>query len=123
MWTTHHCRCCKDKRYKFKPIGIKKRSDEQIYNGVKNYIENLDSIPGRRVHHKGFFWAEEIAKHLKVRTHLVKQALHKLNLEGLVTRPEHRIPHDSSRDPWNGGGHTAWMGDVYYLVKKETENG
>ena len=119
MFTTHHCRHCADKHIKDKPIGIKKRSMKQIYDGTLWYINNLSAISGRPKHWKSFFWAEEIAGYLKVKIHFVTQALHKLNLEGIVSQPTHKAPHDSNRDPWTrGNGDSAWMGDIYYIRKE-----
>jgi hypothetical protein len=99
-----------------KPIGIKKRTLKQVYDGTLFYINNLNTINGRPSHWKGFFWKEEIAKYLKVKTSLVEQVLHKMNLEGLVSQPVHHAPHDSNRDPWSHGGRdSSWMGDIYYI--------
>lgn len=125
MHTTHHCRCggCKQKHIKMKPIGIKRRSFKYVYDRTLNYINNLSAISGRPSHWKNFFWKEEIAKYLKIKTHLVEQVLHKMNLEGIVSQPTHKAPHDSNRDPWAyGNGDSAWMGDIYY-IRTKNKNG
>lgn len=124
MWQTHHCRCagCRQKHIKMKPIGIKKRTNDQVYIGVVAFIDNLEILreSQKRSYQKGFFWAEEVAESLRVPTHQVKQILHRLNLEGRVSQPKHKAPHDSNRDPWTyGNGDSAWMGDIYYIRKKE----
>lgn len=64
-----------------------------------------------------FFRKEEIAVYFKTYEHLVAQALHQLNLQGLVSQPSHTIPHDCNRDPHGWGGDSSWQGDLYWYLK------
>jgi len=108
-YTSHHCRHCGDKHNTSKPIGIKKRSPEQIYTFTKKYIINKKSIT-----------AEKIAGEMKVKTHQIRQALHRLNLEGLVSQKRNEAHHDSKRDPWNNHpGDSAWLASSYDVLEKE----
>lgn len=59
---------------------------------------------------------ESLAQQLKVPTHQVAHALHRLSLEGLVIQPEHRSTHDSSRDSMTFGSDSSRCADNYYLV-------
>lgn len=134
MWQTWHCRCggCRMVHYKGM-ITFKKRTLEQIYDGTIEYLSKLHLK--KRLNDTGYwtnrFTAEEIAAHLQVKTHFVKQVLHKLNLEGIVSQPIHKAPHDSKRDyTWGSGfrkgkcsdfknpnGDSSWAADIYVYLK------
>jgi hypothetical protein len=105
---------------KLKPIGIKKRSKKQVYDGTKDFIDKvingLVKRPNNTGHWDARITAEEVAEYLRVKTHLVKHALHKLNLEGVVSKPSHLAPHDSSRDPWGGGYDSSWQASIYRIL-------
>ncbi len=60
------------------------------------------------------FTAEEIALSLGYRPHVIRQALHRLNLAGKVLQPLHQPPHDSSRDCWGSCGASGWMANLYF---------
>ena len=95
-----------------------KLSSNDIYKATKEYVHKA-SMSDKSFNH--FVTAEDIAYILNVKSHLVKQALKKLNLEGIVSQPVHHIPHDSSRDPWGGGRYSGWMADIYYINAKEVK--
>ena len=61
------------------------------------------------------FTAEEIALSLGYRPHVIRQALHRLNVARKVLQPLHRPPHDSSRDRWGPPGASGWMANLYFL--------
>lgn len=65
------------------------------------------------------FTAERLASFLDADLATVKLALHRLNIEGLVTQPSKSIPHDSNRDPqlW-GNGFSGWTANVYHLTER-----
>ena len=110
----YNCRHCGHSPKKGKRIGIfkrvfKRRSEEQIYDMVKEYVLGLDV--------DSYFRKERIAVKLSLKEHEVAQALHKLNLEGIVAQPIHKPPHDSTRDKY-GCGDSAWQGDAYRLMRK-----
>lgn len=67
-----------------------------------------------------FITAEDIAYQLNVKPHFVKRVLQELNIEGVLYQPEHRIPHDSNRDPWCMGGYSGWLADIYRF--REVDN-
>lgn len=65
---------------------------------------------------------EQIAVDLGFREDQVHVALQALNLEGLVSHPDHRAPHDSTRDPWaDANADSAWMGDIYTVYEASLE--
>jgi len=59
---------------------------------------------------------EKIAATLNAREHQVAQALHKLNLEGLVCQKDNFPPHDCNR---NHGSDSSWCGSRYYVWTEE----
>ena len=107
MFTSHHCRHCRDKHQKMKPFPIKRRTKKQVYDQTKEFIINLENDR---------FSAEEVAKELRVKVHLVRQALHKLNLEGIVSQKSNNPPHDSTRDPWGYGSDSSWIASIYERI-------
>ena len=76
----------------------------------------LDAVRAKVLAAKGPFRKEVLSVELRAKESDVEQALHKLNLEGLVHQPLHLAPHDSTRDPW-GGMDSGWMGDTYYRTE------
>lgn len=114
MYAERHCRHCRDKHFKG-AISFKKRTDEYIYDYTRSYVSN-------RVDEGDSFTAEGIAREILVKTHKVRQALHKLNLEGIVTQKKNHAPHDSKRDWWHGGSDSSWMASFYYKVVKQDES-
>lgn len=96
----------------------KKISSEKIREYTLMKIEEAKSK------NKLFITAEDIAHQLGVKVHYVKQVFQKLNIEGVLHKPEHHIPHDSNRDPMCNGYYSGWAADIYYLRKDtETEDG
>lgn len=65
---------------------------------------------------------EALSVHFNIATKYVEQTLHRLNLRGFVSQPEHRAPHDSTRDKMVWGTDSSWMGDIYYL-RRDKLNG
>lgn len=59
--------------------------------------------------------AENIAFELGVKPHFVHQVFQRLNVEGILSQPRHRIPHDSDRDPMCNGTYSGWQADVYAI--------
>lgn len=93
----------------------KKVSKEKIRAYTLQKIEELKA--------KGWYMicAEDIAYDLRCKTHFVKQVFQQLNIEGILSQPRHWIPHDSSRDPWCGGGYSGWMADIYSINREEED--
>jgi len=124
-WTSAKCRCggCakKNKYNRFAPIGLKKRSLEQVTEYTKEFISTLEDRSRRNEYWKRFVTAEEISGHYKVRTHLVEQALHKLNLEGIVSKGLNSPPHDSRRDGWYGDD-SSWSATRYMVLEKNNDS-
>ena len=61
------------------------------------------------------FTAEILAYRLKLRKSQVEHALHKLNLEGMVTQRHNHAPHDCHRAwPWIGVA-SMWGASLYYV--------
>lgn len=92
---------------------FKKMKPEKIEAHVRGVIEDAKK---RDI---SFINAEDIAYSLHVKPHFVKQVLDKLNKEGLVSQPVHRIPHDCNRDPICGPGYNGWAADIYYILDKK----
>lgn len=67
--------------------------------------------------------AEEIAAYFRAKMSLVRQGLHFLNLEGLVTRRDNRIPHDCRRaNTWfDHGSDNSWCASTYGLNEEDKE--
>jgi transcription initiation factor IIE alpha subunit len=97
------------KHEKSPPFPIKKRSLGKIYGFTKGFVLNTTET---------YVTAEKIAKEMQVKVHLVRQALHKLNLEGLVGKKQNRPPHDSTRDRW-GGWDSSWRASTYEVLKND----
>ena len=64
------------------------------------------------------FSAEELGKHYQASKDLVVQALHRLNLEGLISRRHNQPPFESHRGRSISSSHnfwSEWCSSVYYL--------
>ena len=92
----------------------KNRTFEQVLTMVRNCliihyrpIIVADTDPVYQIIRK-----EDIAGRLKVKIEFVERALQVLNIEGMVSQPEHGIPHDCDRDRIFGGV-SAWCADIY----------
>lgn len=94
----------------------KKVSKDKIRAYTMKTIEEL------KAKNMDMICAEDIAYDLRCKTHFVKQVFQQLNVEGILSQPRHWIPHDSSRDPWCGGGYSGWMADIYYINREEEED-
>jgi hypothetical protein len=95
---------------KLAPIGIKNKLSKQLREKIKNSIIEGHSENSR-------FTAERIALSFKVRTHLIRQILHELNLEGYVSKKYNNPPHDSTRDYWCCNGVSSWQASYYIYTK------
>ena len=58
--------------------------------------------------------AEELAVQLQVRPDAVARCLQRLNLEGLVSQPQHHRPGNTPRS-WLAGHDSGWAADVYWV--------
>lgn len=91
----------------------KHKDRDKVLKMARKAVESFPESGGRLV-------AEALANVLDADLAAVKHALHKLNLEGLVDKPRHSIPHDSSRDPWLWGkGFSAWQANIYRVIPKD----
>ncbi len=86
---------------------------------IKEFVLKQIEIAKEKGNH--FITAEDIAYQLNVKPHFVKRVLQELNVEGVLHQPDHRIPHDSNRDPWCLDGYSGWSADIYRFVEKEDE--
>ena len=101
MWTTAHCRHCKQEHQILNSV-YKKLTDEKIYNFVISYLENFTD--------KDHIFAELIAKELQI--------FHKLNLEGILSQKINHYPHESRRNPkdyWTYD--SSWNASFYRKLK------
>ena len=125
MWQTFRWNHCVGHRPMY--IKKKKRSLCQVLELVKTKI--LEEYKPKVV--RSSFWGdnrltveysfvrkEKLAKDIAVDTKLVEQALHKLNLLGIVSLPDHGLPHDCKRDKFGYGKDSSWSADVYYVQGK-----
>ena len=87
---------------------------------IRAYV--LQTIETAKYKIVNWITAEDIAHHLQVKPHFVKQVLQQLNIEGVLHQPQHHIPHDSSREPYGFGGYSGWAADIYYFRQKEEED-
>jgi hypothetical protein len=73
--------------------------------------------------HSGYnndFCAETLAYKLNVRVDQIRHSLHRLNLQGKVSRPSKYHAHDTNRSPFYGGSASGWAACVYTLKKTVT---
>jgi hypothetical protein len=114
-WKCSHCQGSGKRRR----IVIRRRKRD-VYDEVKAKVMAIQAMkdPGwsdRRV------TKEQLAVDLGVTEDCVVQALHRLNLEGLVYRRSNKAPHDSKReypDPDFRGrtvGDASWQGSTYLV--------
>ena len=82
---------------------------------IKEYA--LEKIEEAKKNNVSFIVAEDVAYHLNVKPHFVKQVFQQLNLEGVLSQPSHHIPHDSNRDPMCNGTYSGWSADIYYILR------
>lgn len=62
---------------------------------------------------------EDMAAALNARESQVEQIFMDLNRKGILNQPVHHAPHDSNRDPMNGGTVSHWMSDFYYFTQTD----
>lgn len=101
----------KRKERQFRPPS---RHYTDILDRVRRYIQNYE--PKIKTDwHERHVTKERIAEDLKVKVCLVEKALQELNIEGLVSQPRHKPPHDCKRDRFGGGGDYSWQADTYEI--------
>lgn len=92
----------------------KKMKDEKAYELILKRIINIkkDDSYVRKIITK-----EETSKTLEIREEQVERIFRKMNLEGILSQPKHRYPHDNNRNPYDGGCFSGWMSDIYEIRK------
>lgn len=68
-------------------------------------------------YHARRFCAEDVGINLGIKVDQVRQACHRLNLKGYVSRPYKDTVHDTTRDYW-GGNASGWSASYYILHPK-----
>ena len=89
----------------------KKMHPDKIFDYCVRVLEDS------KKHNIYFITAEDIAYQLDTQVYLVKQCFTKMNLMGLLSQPEHKMPHDCyrpKRTEWDTID-SGWAGDVYYI--------
>ena len=87
---------------------------------IREYtLKRIDEAKSKGV---WFITAEDIAHQLGVRVHFVKQVFQQLNIDGILHKPQHHIPHDSNRDPMCNGYYSGWAADIYSFRSKEDDD-
>lgn len=99
---------------------IKKRTDIQVEEMVRHYIELVKENPELSVYAGCFGIAKEnVAIQLQVPVSQVENVFRKLNREGILSQ---RIPiyaHDTNRNPIFDGRASGWASDYYKILIKE----
>lgn len=98
---------------------IKRTYKKLSYDKIREYA--LDQINKAKIAGEWYITADDIARQLNVKTHFVKQVFQQLNVEGILSQPIHKAPHDSNRDPWGFPNCKGWMADLYRIVYNEEE--
>lgn len=99
---------------------IKKTYKKLPPSKIKEFVlKEIEAAKEKGIH---FITAEDIAYQLNVKPHFVKRVLQELNVEGILYQPDHRIPHDSNRDPWCMGGYSGWLADIYRFREEEDDD-
>jgi hypothetical protein len=93
---------------------IKKTYKKMSPDKIRTYV--LQQIEIAKSNNASYIVAEDIARHLNVKPHFVHQVFQKLNVEGILSQPIHKAPHDSNRDPWGCGGCSGWAADLYKII-------
>lgn len=71
------------------------------------------------LHSTGVFTAEQFASDLKASVDSIRQAFHKLNLEGIMSQKIDRPPHDSKRDRYTSAvADSSWQASLYRRREK-----
>lgn len=109
----HNCRYCGDSPKSGKRVKVmriyKKRDKATILDMVRNAVFEAKLANKRSV------TKEALSVKLQLRESEVEQALHILNLQGLVSQAYHCPPHDSTRDSMGWGCDSSWCGDTYSI--------
>ena len=89
----------------------KKMKLDEIFDYCERVLEDS------KKHHIYFITAEDIAYQLNTYVYLVKQCFTKMNHMGLLSQPEHKMPHDCYRPKRTEDDtiDSGWAGDVYYI--------
>ena len=95
------------------PAKRKKQKPETVYKAIQKLITEKKAAGNNGL------TKEETAWRLNCPEYQVEQAFMRLNHEGILHQPEHRIPHDCDRNTWNGT--SGWMSDWYRFRKEENK--
>lgn len=97
-----------------KPV-YKRRSDEQLYSLVKDYIVELSKrkpdFPRKGI----CTTAEQVAEKFQVKTHRIKFIFMQLNHIGLMHQRFNRPPHDSTREKGGWCSDSSWRASTYWI--------
>ena len=102
-------RWCHDNSRTKKPKA-KKSTAQDMYSPVKDYLFLKYEKDSK-------IYAEEVAEHFKIKTHIVKQVFHKLNLEGTLSQAHNwrRTAMHTRNDPY-GDVVVNWGATWYYFM-------
>lgn len=98
---------------------IKKTYKKMSQEKIREYA--LQQIEIAKEKEELYITAWDIAHQLNVKPHFVEQVFQQLNVEGILSQPIHRAPHDSNRDPWGFDGIKGWSADLYRIIYQEDE--
>ena len=93
---------------------IKKTYKKMSQEKIREY--SLNQVEAAKKNGKEYISAWDIAHQLNVKPHFVEQVFQQLNVEGILSQPMHRAPHDSNRDPWGYPGCKGWAADLYRII-------
>ena len=98
---------------------IKRTYKKLSQDKIREYA--LDQIEKAKAEGEWYVTADDIAHQLCVKPHFVKQVFQQLNVEGVLSQPIHKAPHDSNRDPWGFPNCKGWMADLYRINYSDEE--
>lgn len=98
---------------------IKRTYKKLSHDKIRAYA--LDQIEKTKANGDLYITADDIAHQLNVKPHFVEQVFQQLNVEGVLSQPIHRAPHDSNRDPWGFPECKGWASDLYRIIYPNEE--
>lgn len=129
-WNCRHCGMGPDSGKRIagrsgnetRKLSLRRWSDEGLLSAVREWVLKLRATGLNHLGQPPWFHREKISFELRAAPHRVEHALHKLNLEGLVSRPVHHGPHDSGRGgPMDWACDSSWQGDLYTVLLPDRE--
>ena len=93
----------------------KKLSQDRVTQLVKEIVLGIRSSGERKS-----LTAECLAGDLNCEIHKVEYALHRLNLEGLVSQKIRNFAHDTNRNPIFYGPDSGWAANTYDVIIPKT---